>query len=81
MFKFLKTDSFDNVFSFVLALGFMALLKPMCKDKECQIQKAPPFDEVKASTYQIGSKCYQFQVQHKECPDKGVIEPFERFIR
>ena len=81
MFNFLKTDAFDNLFSFVLAVGCIALLKPICKDKDCQIQKAPPFDEVKASTYQIGSKCYQFEVQHKECPELGAIEPFERFIR
>lgn len=81
MFNFLKTDSFDNVFSFVLALGCMALLKPICVGKDCQIQKAPPLDEIKASTYQIGSKCYQFQLEHKECPETGAIEPFERFIR
>ena len=81
MFNFLKTDSFDNVFSFILALGCMALLKPICTGKECQIQKAPPLDEIKGTTYQIGSKCYQFEVQHKECPETGAIEPFQRFIR
>jgi len=81
MFEFLKTSSFDNVFSFVLAVGIMALLKPICKDKDCQVQKAPSIDEIKASTYQIGSKCYQFILEHRECPEAGAIEPFERFIR
>jgi len=81
MFEFLKTKAFDTVFSFLLGVGCMALLKPVCQGKDCHIQKAPPLDEVKSSTYQIGSKCYQFAVEHAECPDAGVIEPFERFIR
>ena len=81
MFKFLQTDAFDAVFSFILALGCMALLKPICREKECQVQKAPPFEEVKTSTYQMGSKCYKFHIEYKECPDAGAIEPFERFIR
>ena len=81
MLKLIQSDSFDNVFSFVLALGCMALLKPICKGAECEIKKAPSVDEIKTSTYQIGSKCYKFQLEHRECPDMGVIEPFERFIR
>jgi hypothetical protein len=83
MFDFLKTKSFDMVFSFLLGLSCMTLLKPICQGKDCQLQKAPSVDEVKSSTYQIGSKCYQFAVQHLSdgCPNEGVIEPFERFIR
>jgi hypothetical protein len=81
MLKLIQSDSFDNVFSFVLALGCMALLKPICKGAECEVKKAPPFDEVTTSTYQLGSKCYKFTMDHMECPETGVIEPFERFIR
>lgn len=81
MLKLIQSDSFDNVFSFVLALGCMALLKPICKGAECEVKKAPPFDEVTSSTYQLGSKCYKFTSEHTECPSAGVIEPFERFIR
>ena len=81
MFEFLKTETFSLVFSFILGLGSMALLKPMCKGADCRIQKAPSYEEVKKSTYQLGQECYQFQAQPIQCPTKGVIEPFERFIR
>lgn len=81
MLKLIQSDSFDNVFSFVLALGCMALLKPICKGAECEVRKPPSMDEVKTSTYQMGSKCYKFEAQHVDCPETGVIEPFQRFIR
>jgi hypothetical protein len=81
MFEFLKTESFNVIFSFVLGLGCIALLKPACDGAECRIQKAPPYEEVKTSTYQMGAECYQFHAQPIACPNKGVIEPFERFVR
>ena len=81
MLKLIKSDSFDNVFSFVLALGCMTLLKPICKGEECEVRKPPSVDEIKTSTYQLGSKCYKFIPEHVECPEKGAIEPFERFVR
>ena len=81
MFAFLKSKNFDTAFSFVVGLGLMALFKPVCEGDECHIQKAPPYDEVNTSTYQLGSKCYKFEADHVECPSKGVIEPFERFVR
>jgi hypothetical protein len=81
MFEFLKTESFSMIFSFVVGLGCMALLKPMCAGADCRIQKAPPYEEVKKSTYQLGQDCFQFQAEPIACPSKGVIEPFQRFIR
>ena len=81
MFGFLKSKTFDTAFSFIIGIGLVSLLKPICKGSECHIQKAPPYDEVKESTYQLGSKCYQFKADPVECPNTGVIEPFERFVR
>ena len=81
MFEFLKTESFNVIFSFVLGLGCIALLKPVCEGVDCRIQKAPPYEEVKTSTYQMGADCYQFHAEPIACPNKGVIEPFERFVR
>lgn len=80
MFEFLKTESFSVIFSFVLGLGCMALLKPACAGEECQIQKAPPYEEVNKSTYQLGADCFQFHAEPITCPAKGVIEPFQRSI-
>ena len=81
MFEFLQTESFNVIFSFVLGLGCIALLKPVCTGTECSIQKAPPYEEVKTATYQLGKDCFQFRAEPISCPNKGVIEPFERFVR
>lgn len=77
MFEFLKTETYNVIFSMVIGIGLVAVFKPGCRDKGCAIKKAPPPDEVTKSTYQIGDKCYKFKTEHIECPLKGAIEPFE----
>ena len=77
MFEFIKTESYSIIFSVVIGIGIVAVLKPGCRDNGCAIKKAPPVDEVAKTTYQIGAKCYQFKAENIECPSKGVIEPFE----
>lgn len=81
MFEFLKSPTFNYVFSFVLGLGVMCLFKPVCKGDACRILRAPPYDEVQKSTYQLGAECYQFRAEPIECPKQGVIEPFQRQVR
>jgi hypothetical protein len=76
MFVFLKSEGFKVIGSAILGLGLMAVLKPMCKGPNCIVQKAPSVEEVTRSTYQVGSKCYQFKTSQINCPSKGVIEPF-----
>jgi hypothetical protein len=76
MFGFLKTETFHGVFSLLLGIALVSLLKPTCKGEACKTLRAPPLDEIKASTYQLGSKCYQFRAQPIQCPPKGAIEPF-----
>jgi hypothetical protein len=76
MFEFLKSKQFNVAFSFLLGLGLMTLLRPICRGAECIVQKAPPLEEVNKSTYQLGSKCYQFRSVTIDCPKAGVIEPF-----
>lgn len=77
MFEFLRTERFSMIFSFILGVGCMALLKPVCTTNECRVQKAPPYDEVTKSTYQLGSDCYKFDSKAIQCPENGVIESFE----
>jgi hypothetical protein len=78
MFEFLKTKEFSYVFSFIVGLGLMALFRPICHGDSCVIQKAPPIDEVNRTTYQLGSKCYQFRSVGAECPKEGIVEAFEQ---
>ena len=80
MFEFLKYESFHVGFSFLIGLGLVALVTPICRGKECRIERAPPVDEIKKSTYQIGSKCYKFEMDLIDCPKEGAIEPFSRTV-
>lgn len=72
----LKSKGFNKVFSFLLGLGLIAILRPVCKGDACITLKAPPANEVNKATYQLGNKCYQFRVENTECPQNGVIEAF-----
>ena len=77
IFDFLKSKKFNIVFSFLLGLGLMAILRPGCKGDGCIVMKAPPAQEVKNSVYQIGKKCYKFETYAVDCPSSGVIEAFQ----
>jgi hypothetical protein len=73
----LKSKQFNVVFSVLLGLGLAAILRPVCKGDQCLVLKAPPVHEVETATYQLGSRCFQFKVESRECPKGGtVIEAF-----
>ena len=76
MFDILKSETIKIIGSAILGVGLMAALKPVCTGSNCIIQKAPSVDEVTNSTYQLGSKCFQFKTQQIKCPERGIIEPF-----
>ena len=73
----LKSKKFNVVFSLLIGLGLAAILRPACKGDQCLVMKAPPVHEVDSTTYQLGSKCFQFKVETGECTSKGkVVEAF-----
>ena len=73
----LKSKKFNLVFSFLLGLGLAAILRPVCKGDQCLLMKAPPVHEVEKATYQLGSKCFQFGLENRECPKSGkIVEAF-----
>jgi hypothetical protein len=76
MYEVLKTEKFAVFFSFIVGMSIIAVLIPVCKGDECFLKKAPLVEEMKKSTYHIGSKCYQFKPETVECPASGVIEAF-----
>ena len=76
MFEFLQSKHFNTMFSFILGFAVMALIRPMCQGKECEIHKAPSVEEINKSTYQLGSKCYQFRSTPTDCLKSGTIESF-----
>jgi hypothetical protein len=78
MFEFLKSKSFHVIGSFIVGFGLVAaIFRPGCANGTCTVMKAPKPDEVAATTYQLGSKCYQFKTEPTECAASGVVEPFQ----
>jgi len=73
----MKSKQFNVIFSFLLGLGLAAILRPACKGNQCLLMKAPPVHEIEKATYQLGSRCFQFAVESKDCPKSGpFIEAF-----
>lgn len=66
MFEFLRTKNFHVFFSFLLGIFVILLVRPICKDEACIEHINPEIKEIESSTYQIGSKCYQFKTSSVE---------------
>jgi hypothetical protein len=77
MFKIIKPEIINIFGSLILGMGLIAVFKEQCKTEECEIHKAPHVNDVIKSTYQIGTKCYQFKTNQITCPKSGVIEAFQ----
>ena len=73
----LKDPRFNTVFSFLMGVFIILLIRPACKGEECFNYKAPPIKEIKEHAYKIGDICYKFVPKETKCPMTGVIEPFQ----
>jgi hypothetical protein len=60
-FDFLKTKKFHLLFSFLLGIFVVIVWRPLCNDDSCVKHIIPDMKEINSTTYQIGSKCYQFR--------------------
>ncbi len=78
MFEVMKTEKFANAFSAIVGFALVVLMIPVCKGDSCIVKKAPSVEEMKTSTFRIGSKCYQFRPQTVDCPANGAIEAFQQ---
>jgi hypothetical protein len=73
----LKSNSFNVLFSFLLGLGIICIIRPMCKGDNCNVFKAPKIKEFDGNVYMISRDCYEFKPEIVECPSSGTIEAFE----
>ncbi len=73
----IKDKRFDIVFSVLMGIFIILLIRPICKDGSCLSFKAPPLKEIKEHAYKIGDRCYKFVPKEAQCPAVGVIEPFQ----
>lgn len=73
----LKDDRFDMFFSFIVGVGIICILKPMCTGTECNVTKAPAEKDFEKYVYRMGGgKCFEFKTEVTECPSSGAIEAF-----
>lgn len=75
--NFLKDERFSVFFSFVLGIGLVCIIRPICSGNECNIEKAPSDKDFDKYVYRMGDgKCYEFKSEVVECPASGTIEAF-----
>ena len=72
MFEFIKSKNYQIFFSFLLGLFIVLIVRPSCKDESCIKHMNPSSEEISKSTYNIGSKCYQFKYTSMGCETNEV---------
>lgn len=79
----LKDERFSLFFSFILGLGIVCLMRPMCSGSECNRDKAPNDKDFDNMVYRFGGKCYEFKHATVACPPEGAVEAFgsDQFAR
>lgn len=75
--QILKRPVFNVLFSILLGIGIVAIMRPICKGIECLTYKSPNIKDWNENTYIIGDECYRFKTSVCPCPGNGdEIEPF-----
>ena len=58
----MKNPYFNYIFSFVIGMALVFIVRPVCNGKACgEVFKAPPVEEIKEAVYRINDKCYEFK--------------------
>lgn len=73
----LQDEKFHYFFSFILGVGLICMLRPMCSGKECATMKPPMEKDFDKFVYRLAEKCYKFKTNVLPCPTVGAIEAFQ----
>ena len=76
IFKLLRDERFNIFFSFILGIGIICIIRPVCTGSECEVNKPPSEKDFDKHVYRLGAKCYEFKTNVTECPASGTIEAF-----
>jgi hypothetical protein len=75
--ELLKDERFNVFFSFILGVGIVCILRPVCSGAECSVTKAPEDKDFDKYAYRMGKgKCYEFKSEVVDCPVSGAVEAF-----
>jgi hypothetical protein len=73
----LNDNRFNIFFSFILGIGIICIVRPMCSGSECKVEKPPAEKDFDKYVYRMnGGTCYEFKSEIIECPASGAIEAF-----
>lgn len=75
--KILNDDKFNTIFSILLGIGIICVIRPMCSGNNCDVLKPPISSEFDNYVYKLGKKCYEFKTEIVNCPESGTIEAFK----
>jgi len=74
--QILHNKKFDMIFSVLLGIGVICILRPICSGSDCSVNKPPSDVNFHEHVYRLGGKCYQFKIKNLTCPPSGAIEAF-----
>jgi len=73
----LKDPNFNVVFSVLIGIGLICMIRPQCKGAECNVNKPPVEEDFDKYVYRMqGGKCYEFKTNIVQCPSSGTVEAF-----
>ena len=73
--KLVHSNTGKYVMSVLLGLGLATLFRTVCKDKNCIIYQAPPWDEIDGQIYKYNGKCYKYTPESTQCnKNKQIVE-------
>jgi hypothetical protein len=60
--EILKDEKFNVFFSFILGIGIICVLRPICSGENCSITKPPHEKDFEKYVYRMGKgTCYEFK--------------------
>jgi len=74
---FFKSNLGSYIASIIIAVGIVSILRKSCTGPNCSIVKAPDPDIVSDTVWKINGRCFKFDPNPIDCPEKNIIERFQ----
>lgn len=80
LLKVLNDDRFNTIFSILLGIGIICVIKPTCSGSNCVVNKPPVSSDFDKYVYRMGKKCYEFTPEIIDCSQQTgeKVEAFKQ---
>lgn len=75
--KFVHTKTGKTIMSILLGFGLASLFRTVCKDHNCILFHAAPFDKFKDKIYKNNGKCVKYTPVATKCDSSSKILTFK----